>query len=415
MAYLGYEFYYDGTRATWWGYLQVALVNMGWELHDDISATVKVYKSNGESGNEPYGYIWIDAGTGTYVQFCAYQHWDAVSHVGIRPRYTADSPSTHSRVSVFSSTYPAFLGGDKDMVVMVASQYYTGNVTGCCFGHIPTRQGFVVNAHGTAGTAGTLTVASTSGLGKGVNIQIVGTNGYCDRAFVISSPNSSTIIVNKLAVDYGTGSKIGTPASTFGITNGPSYYGYWYPVSVWGDSGTAGTSTLSYTLIVATPQFNSILFSENKYILSPYIISNVSSAVPGSLIGCTKHFLYGYMPTQLDVAIANNDGSISTAGTGSFGTASSAGTASLIDSSKAWGADELVGKFCVITGGSGTAAGGVKKITGNDATSFTADSNWKIQPVSGSVYMLSDFARRQMQNVIGSYSMYLITDTKVPE
>lgn len=149
--------------------------------------------------------------------------------------------------------------------------------------------------------------------------------------------------------------------------------------------------------------------------LVPYVINNVSAAAPGVLIGCTGNFIYGYIITQLDVAIANSDGSISTAGTGLFGTASSAGTDSLIDSSKSWGTDELVGKFCVITGGSGTAAGGVKKITGNDATSFTADSNWKIQPVSGSIYMLSDFARRMVPNVIGSYTMCLITSTKYPE
>jgi len=39
--------------------LETALVAFGWTLHDNVSATQKVYKSNGEGADQPYGYIEI--------------------------------------------------------------------------------------------------------------------------------------------------------------------------------------------------------------------------------------------------------------------------------------------------------------------------------------------------------------------
>lgn len=413
MAYYGYEFYYNGTRATFWGYMQVALINMGWELHDDISATVKVYRSNGESGNEPYGYVWFDAGTSTYIQICAYQYWDNSTHSGVRPRYTANT-SSQCRITAFSATAPALMAGDKDLVLMYS--YYTGAANSLMFGHVSDRIGLVCSAHGTAGTAGTLTVASTAGIGVGQRLQMIGDDGYAENLYVSEIVDSSTILVNNLSRNYGTGSKIGAPASTFGLTNGPTYHGSWYPVSAWGDTGTAGTSTLSYsTYGVVLQYFLTLLFNEVKYVPSRGFIANIAATAPGAVYGSiSDKFLMTTVTTENDVIVANNDGSLSTAGTGSFGTAASGGNATLIDSSKSWGADEMVGKFCVITGGSGTAAGGVKKITGNDSTSLTMDSNWYIKPVSGSIYILADLVARGKPYIFNAACAMQLTDTLAP-
>lgn len=421
MAYYGYEFYYDGTRATWWGYLQVALVNMGWELHDDISSTVKVYKSNGESGKEPYGYIYIDAGTSTYIQFCAYQYWDNVTHVGTRPRYTSDAAaSTRLASGVFATTIPALIAGDKNTVVAISYAKYTGGVVGIVFGHLGNRgTTLLTNAHGTAGTAGTLTVSTASGLGYGGKLQIISEDGYCENLSIVSVPDSQTVIVNKLSRNYGTGSIIGAPASVFGITNGPSYHNWWWPVSAWGDSGTAGTNiTLYYsTSPISNPALHNLFFNEQKYILTPLTI-NTTDAV-GTIYGdFGSNFLYGILSAEQDVFIANNDGSFSSAG-GGCGTATSCGTAALIDSSKSWGTNALSNRFCVFTGGSGTAAsaiGKVKKITGNDATSFSVDGGgWGIYPpVSGSLYILADDVRRGLSNIFANSSYITITSTACP-
>jgi hypothetical protein len=287
------------------------------------------------------------------------------------------------------------------------------------FGHVVRLNKTIINVDGTAGTAGTLTVATTSGLGVGARYQILSEDGYCDNIVIVNLSDSSTIIVNKLARNYGTGSKIGQPASTFGLTNGVSTpLGYWYPVSAWGDVGTAGTSTISHGLMPLTSPglYNYLFFNEQKYLLTPTTVSYLSTTFPsGYIMGHLGNYhLFGYLAADSDVMVANNDGSFSSTGTGLLGTASSAGTASLIDSSKAWGTNELIGKFCVITGGSGTAAGGVKKITGNDATSFIADSNWGIMPVSGAIYIVADDVRRGFQNQLYNAVYVLITSTMPP-
>lgn len=413
MAYYGYEFYYDGTRATFFGYMQVALVNMGWVLHDDISANVKVYRSAGESGNEPYGYVWFDAGTSTYIQICAYQYWDNATHAGVRPRYTANS-AAQCRITAFYSTVPGLIAGDKDSVI-IGVAYNAGNAS-FVFGHVSARIGIVLGAHGTAGTAGTLTVATTSGLGVGKRMQMVGDDGYIENIQISKIVNSSTIIVNQLSRNYGTGSKLGAPASTFGLTNGQAYYNTWYPVSPWGDSGTAGTSTLSYDIAGVYPQhYYTLFFNEVKYVPGKYFITSALATTPGAVIGAmSNNFLQAQVVAEGDVMVANNDGSFSTAGTGSLGTASSAGDASIIDSGKSWGANELIGKFCVVTGGSGTAAGGVKKVTGNDSTSLTLDSNWYIKPVSGSVYILTDLVSRGKLYYLGAWLHVNLTSTTAP-
>lgn len=414
MAYIGHEFYYDGTRATFFGYICTALINMGWELHDNISSTVKVYRSNGESGNEPYGYLWIDAGTSSYIQFCIYQHWDNSAHSGVRPRWAGNAP-TACRINNFYTQLPAIIAGDKNLVVVLASSKNQGAIHGFFCGHA-CRVGVIVNAQGTAGTAGTLTVATTAGLGIGMKLQILSPEGYTDNVHITDIVDSSTVIVNKLAVNYGTGSKIGSPASVFGVSMGPSYYYNFYPVSGWGDSGTSGTSSMYYTIGQVSSYLNSsILFNEQQAVLARYIVGYFAATVPGVLVGfVSENHLQGISTNDWDAVVANNDGSFATAVASQWGTASSngsAGSAVFFDSGKAWNADELSGKFCVITGGSGTAAGVIKKITGNDATSFVVDSNWVVPPVSGSTYILVDVVRRYMIYNLGNN---LLTSTAPP-
>ena len=56
MAYYGYEFYYNGTRATFWGYMQVALINMD---ADEFGHLVKHYH-DADSCLESYEYRFGD-------------------------------------------------------------------------------------------------------------------------------------------------------------------------------------------------------------------------------------------------------------------------------------------------------------------------------------------------------------------
>ena len=210
MSYKCYEFTNTAaTRAAFFAAIQAFLVAIGWTLHDAIDADTVVYKSAGESGNEPTGYIWIDAGTSTYIQFCAYQWWNSATHAGLRPQYAVNNYSSQiASTYCASAATPCIFAGDKDFVI-ITNNLASGSNTqaGVCFGHIPGRfDPTLAKAMGTAGTTGTLLVSSTSNLGVGKVIQICGESGEgCDKLTISAIPNSTNIVVSALPRNYGTG------------------------------------------------------------------------------------------------------------------------------------------------------------------------------------------------------------------
>lgn len=412
MSYHSYEFFYDGTRATFWGYIQTALVNMGWELHDSISATVKVYKSNGESGNEHYGYVWIDAGTGSIISFAFYQYWNSTTHAGVRRRYAGDS-STWSQLSsaTFVTSYPGIIAGDKDFVfitpnvgVIAIAQY------GIMFGHIPVRfDNYITSAQGTAGTAGTITITASSGFGLGKRIQIAGDEG-CDSLVITGAPDATTRLITALPRTYGAGAVIGAPASTFGC----GYVGsnWWFPVSIWGDAGTTVGTTYLFAVGISSPAISTInLYNEGKYYLTPIFIVNASASTPGQILGIlNNNFLYGLTSTIMDMMIFNNDGSFPEV---NLITGVTANTIS--DATRSWTVNAHAGRFCCLTNAKGS--GLIKKILSNTSDTLTVDSNWPatFYPSGGTEFKIVDTPYRAHNGFFNLQSGYIkITDTATP-
>ena len=97
-------------------------------------------------------------------------------------------------------------------------------------------------------------------------------------------------------------------------------------------------------------------------------------------------FLAAYGPAVKDVLgiNTNNSKSVSNSCTSATGT-------TLVDSTKAWEADALIGKYVVIS--DGTGVGQVRKILDNDATSLTVVA-WLTQPDATSTYRIVDQAWR---------------------
>ncbi len=411
MSYIGYEFYYDGTRATFWGYMQTAMINMGWELHDNISATVKVYKSNGESGNEHYGYVWIDAGTSTLIAFAFYQYWNSTSHTGVRQRLAGGS-STWSQLTgaTFQTTYPGMIVGNKDIVFITPNiGIFNTAQYGIIFGHIPVRfDNNITNAQGTAGTAGTITIASSAGMGVGKRIQIVGDEG-CDSLIITASPDATTRKLIALPRNYGTGAVIGAPASTFGCGHVTS--AYWYPVSMWGDAGTTVGTTYLNALGISAPALASLVFfNEGKYYLTPIFLNNISATTPGQAVGSLgSNFLYGLTPAVMDMMILNNDGSFPEV---NLITGLTANTIS--DSTRSWVVYAHGGKFCCLTNGGG--AGLIKKISSNTSDTLTVDSNWPstYYPSGGTEFKIADVVYRAHGGLFNMASYIKVTQTAVP-
>jgi hypothetical protein len=98
-----------------------------------------VYKSRGESGLEPYGYVHLlpDA-TCVTIRIRAYQYWDAVAHTGTRKNYES---ADYFFLGSFVNTYDCIIAGDKDLI------YLNNRAATCdsypswmiCFGHFPKR------------------------------------------------------------------------------------------------------------------------------------------------------------------------------------------------------------------------------------------------------------------------------------
>lgn len=412
MAYKGYEFVNTaGTRAAFFAALKAFLIAVGWELHDAVSATVEVYKSNGESGEEPYGYIWIDAGTSTYIQFQAYHYWNAVAHTGSRPQYAfAASNSQITSTYCASNTLTCVFAGDKNMVVIAVQPT---SAQGVCFGHIPARfDPTLAFAMGTAGTTGTLLVSSTDKMGVGKTIQICGaTTEGCDKLVISAVPNATNIVVTELPRNYGTGSKIGAPASTFGIIALTSnYHARHYPVCPWIDAGTSVTTTAFHSYaVIGSPALPSVLvFHPQKYYSAPIFLADVSASTPGAYLGVLYENFLGFATvTGNDCFIANSDESISVAGTATGGTGTT-----LQDTAKSWADDSQIGKFIIITGGRGI--GQLRKITDNTGTELTVGTSWATNPDATSEYKIADYVYRLWKNIFTTNCGVLVTNTEIP-
>ncbi|HPE06244.1 MAG TPA: hypothetical protein PLW50_00830 [Smithellaceae bacterium] len=411
MSYIGYEFMYDGTRAAFWGYIQTAMINMGWELHDNISATVKVYKSNGESGNEHYGYVWIDAGTGAIIAFAFYQYWNSASHTGVRQKLAGGS-STWSQLGAasFQALSPGMIVGDKNLVFITPNIGIVNTAQyGIIFGHLPVRfDNNITNAQGTAGTAGTITIASSAGQGVGKRIQIVGDEG-CDSLIITASPDATTRKLIALPRNYGTGAVIGSPATTFGC--GYVTSNWWFPVSMWGDAGTTVGTTYLYAQNISSPALGSLSFyNEGKYYLTPIYIVNILATIPGHIMGSLgNNFLCGITPAAMDMMILNNDGSFPEV---NLITGLTANTIS--DSTRSWAVNAHAGKFCCLTNGPGI--GLVKKISSNTSDTLTVDSNWPstYYPSGGTEFKIVDVVYRGHAGLFSLASYIKITQTSVP-
>lgn len=408
MAYKGYEFKdIVGTRESMWAYIQSFMIEIGWTLHDSISETVKVYKSNGESGKEPYGYVWMDAGTSTYIQLRFYQYWDEVNHVGYRNQTGVSD--TYQRIGSFS-TARNILAGDKDLVYLGVC--IEKNYAGIIFGHLPVRFDNTLSyAMGTAGTAATLLVSDSTNFGAGKYIQVVGsgTEG-CEPLQVQEVIDSENIIVTKLQRNYGTGSVIGAPASVFGYSSYPSYYNRWYQVSHYSDSGTS-VDVLKYVPIAYESVAAQDHFSKMKVVKPVLVLSDSATDVGIILGGYGTHFIWAYLAAAPDILGRNNSGEYGTASTATTGGVSGT-TSFLIDERASWTTDIHTDRFVAIE--SGTGAGQLNKVTGNDATSLSLHGTFGTS-FGTSKYKIFDMVWRECIYLGGGNAGVRITDTVAPE
>lgn len=367
-----------------------------------------VWKSRGESGLEPYGYILISPETTIRLRFDAYQYWDAVAHTGTRRNYR---PVDYFYMDQFSTSNDCFIAGDKDMVY-ANCQAQGGTYNTCwaiAFGHMPKR--FFPDLITTtdaivAGSNVSIPVTDSSKVpGAGGYFQILGLSEGCDKLQVASIPDSTHIVVANLPRNYASGATIGLPASTFFISSPYSSTDCKTPCPTahFADAGlTVGTGRHNYSTI----DMRAVSSFYAKQLMTPYFFLLNGAAAIGWI---DKGVFFHLATAQWDVGVANNDGSIVTANM----LATSGGNLFIADSTKSWTVDEFIGKLVVLVGGTGI--GQVRKITGNDATTLNIGYAWYINPDATTTFRIYDIVYRYLPLFPFTTSGILVTHTEMPE
>jgi hypothetical protein len=394
MSYLCFK-EYKSTSATLFSFIYSSIASMGWTLHDNVSGTRRVYKSNGESGNEIYQYIDLeDAGDGT--TFRAWGYWNNSTHVGSCGGYFTSGQNkigsgTAGYVSVF---------GSKDLVFVRHHGSASQNIY---FGHIPKRYftsplATLLNNE-TSGTNVVVELDNVNDFKLNQQYMIFGAAGEGRDPVTVNAVDSGavTVTISNLPRNYNSGSKIGIAPSLFGCSSTGNSVGF-FPTchSVY----AGGTTDLSnaYTLYISY-----IVPSYAKDRLNPGMNSGLYSLIPmywgedsaRDLIGySTIDENFAHVPTTtLDYIweVQSNPVRI-----GGIVTGVTANT--LTDSTKSWTVNAWQNKFVIIADGLGV--GHTRQIASNTATTLTLTNNWNIPPM-GSVYYIADEAWRTMSYYYG--------------
>lgn len=358
-----------------------------------------VMKSNSESADRPYGYVSFDEGTAN-VTIKAFLYFDAAAHTGTLPAYF--------NASYFTWTPSTICGiyGSKDLVLLVGTIAAGAIGDRRLFGHVPSYLSDLVTTSTDAVTSGSnksIPVVSSAGFKVGMYGTIVGLTEGRDPIYIEAIPDDTHIQVTTLARNYASGAFIGTPAMMFGTVGGDSSGYHFFEVAAWNAAGTTDPLITAFSQPEGLGNFaaqDPDAFSL-KYTLTPLIFTSQGAAYGY----CAENILAVEGVTANDVLGCNTDKSIP-----ETGTCSSATPTTLVDSGKSWTPDALIGKYIIIT--DGTGVGQVRKILDNDGTSVTVDA-WTTEPASPAPYRIADKAYRVVADFIitaGNHTVALETE-----
>lgn len=374
MAYKSHEFRCADLDA-WWAAIQAFMTAIGWTAHDTISATRIVYKSNGESGTKPYIYLDCEK-TASKWKVTAWLYWNDSTHEGTVSAYSIAS----NTFNWSGATANCILAGDKDLVLFCTHGLHTSNGYIVLAGHWPyVIDGTTTTTTGdiTAGNNVSIPVSSSSGFGAGTYVTIMGIpyEGR-DRLLISSIPDSTHILVATVPRNYTTGATIGRTVHTGGVTNSLPY---WYPLVHYNEAGTTNNASGNYYNVSNLLDYSGAQIHSGLRTLTPTRMYGANWTIAYSK--ANGPFLCA--GTYGDVLCVMSDMSIPPVSSVTGATATT-----LTDSSKSWTEDALIGKFAVIT--NNTGVGQIRKISDNDATSITLESDWVTTPDGTSEYKIFD-------------------------
>jgi hypothetical protein len=383
------EQYAPASAAALLAEIEVMLVAAGWTLHDNVSATVKVYSSNGEAGDRITEYIWFSLAANT-ITVIAYGWWNNATHAG------NCASSGGGTTIVWAAAEVRIIGGNKDIF------YVYKTATWCMFGHIPKRIDVkplaTLTAPAALGLNAILTVDNVDMFAPNLSYLIFGSTGEGRYPLKIVSIVPGSITVANLTVNMAAGAKIGATPSIFGI--GSNVLGLGMQLTCTYDmsgTGVAGTAA-SFNPLLAVGNVDpdnrlgnsAVQATAGLFVLQPAFLSEVNlNSV-------------GYIDTNVLIPpIATNwmtYANVSSSGAAlDTGTATAGANTTITCAGKLWGINAYANKIVVLI--SGASAGQTRRIISNTAVELTV-AQWDTNPNITTIFGIYD----EVYRVAASYA-----------
>jgi hypothetical protein len=385
MAYVCKQFW-PASAADMLAQIEAQLVNMGWILHDTVSATVKVYKSTGELGTFLTGYLWLSL-AGNALTCLPYAWWNAATDSG-------NTQGTSELIVTYSAGHWYVIAGDKDLVMV----RYVNN-TCALMGFFPKRFHNTPYAEITApclaGNGIVLSVTDTTGFVMNQTYWIIGLAGEGRWRANVIGKGVGTLTVDNLGSALAAGAKIGANVMPFGCTHASistiTFYGVW-------DRVTTGTGAVGdpYT-IISIPNLVTMFDPDLAlgYAGAPYNTPGLYALTPLVLRAFSSGTIFYDAVSDTNFLANPNGAAETTFGVTADGAPIDTGTAdvtsgnfTLVCLGKVWGANVHAGKVVVIA--SGTGAGQTRVIASNTADTLTVNTQWETNPNGTSIFFIFD-------------------------
>lgn len=394
---MAYNCYYSQTYSTLTEYFDricAGVVAAGWALYDDVSATVKVYKTQGEEDQYSIpGYIKINTYLTTDVEFTPYLYWNNTTHVGTTKAYHI---TTYHSLK-YGANKPLCIYGDKNFIVgwtgVYNSQSYYKTIA---FGFLPNIYDDTITTTTSGVSAGatvTLNVNNTSGFMDDSYYMMIGTSSEGrDPVHITSIDSSTTMTITSMPRAYASGATIGAQPFPFGS----SYSNLYTWVSICSYFGSVGivdntsshtwANTALFTISEVDPDVKT-----NRWFLQPLNFDEASSYYR---VGYTGDNIYYAPASGFHTDIQNDMYTLGGIENGSVTTATVSGVS---DSSKSWTIDEWAGKVLLIT--DGTGLGQSRVIASNTATTLNLNTDWYIIPTALDLFQVADEVYRAVEYI----------------
>jgi len=362
-----------------------AFVEFGWQLHDQVSATKAVYKSNGEG--DRLGTAYLECNILNYgLNITPWYFWDEATHAGIggvAEYVTGQSISTLLDETSQINLGRTYLSGNKDYIIAYTKYPYNG-VSAGIFGQCPKLFEPDVLSKLTApiapGSNVPVNIESTAGFKVGQLYHFHSEEGVAPEHFkrIIGIVSDTQVIVDVISGNFNIGDWLGArPKRTYSNAQ-YSHQGHVVPPRGY-DSVAGLTTSTGYHRVIVSP-YDTVSANSDPAGLHGFYPPTPATwrtthAVGGMLhdVGFDdEHSLFSVLPVAESTDKGHNnirymlddDEPCPVSGT-----ISDSGTDYIIDPAGNFGTDELAGRQVIYINPQGDLQ--TRRVLGNTATKIT--------------------------------------------